>query len=86
MELTPNFTILTKEEKLRNELRQEIFQYKTKLEATEKELADTKKQLEKYEMFIDLVNSRVTVNRPDNGGEGSGNGSGQGQGQGGFGQ
>lgn len=72
MELTPNFTILTKEEKLRNELRQEIFQVKAELEETKMKLAAANKQIEKYEGFIDLINSRVNVGRDNNDASGSG--------------
>lgn len=63
MEMTPNFTILSKEEKLRNELRTEIFQVRAELEETKNKLAAANKQLERYESFIDLINARVPVPR-----------------------
>lgn len=71
--MTPNFTILTKEEKLRNELRQELFQTKAALEAKTAECEAKDETIKKFESFIDLINSRVNVNS-GNGMEGNGPG------------
>lgn len=64
--MTPNFTILTKEEKLRNELRQEIFQKDALIKEKDAKLVAANKKIAEYESFIDLINSRVKVGRNTN--------------------
>lgn len=76
---------MTFEEKLRAELRTEVASAQAEIERVkqewQKEVEDLKeqlrlkdKQIEKFEMFIDICNERVMVQREKVfGGEGSGN-------------
>lgn len=88
MEALPTFykkPPMTFEEKLRAELRTEVASAQAEIERVkqewQKEVEDLKeqlrlkdKQIEKFEMFIDICNERVMVQREKVfGGEGSGN-------------
>lgn len=58
---TPQRTVLSSDEKLRNELRKEIFDVKAELEDTKNKLEAARKQIKKYEMFIDICNQRIVI-------------------------